>query len=106
LASEFIGWEDVLERLSGRLADSIRREIYLPYIERIGLFSSPSAKACYLFLVFFQPQNAMSLHRVLHMHENTVRGALEEIEKAGLARRDNEYLWWLVDPREKKHLTE
>ena len=102
MAGEYIDWEDVLERLSGRLADSVRREIYLPYIERIGLLSSPSAKACYLFLVFFQPQNAMSLHRVLHMHENTVRGALEEIEKAGLARRDHEYLWWLMEIEKRK----
>jgi DNA-binding IclR family transcriptional regulator len=44
----------------------------------------------------------MSLHRVLHMHENTVRGALEEIEKAGLARRDHEYLWWLMEIEKRK----
>lgn len=94
------GWEDVQERLALELARSVRRELYLPYVECLKRLRAPSAKLVYLYLALFQPQSFSGLRRGLGLHENTVLKALRGLQEDGLAVRDGEFLWWVAEVKE------
>jgi DNA-binding MarR family transcriptional regulator len=95
LGEEPDDWEEFFRRVAEELADKIRREHYLPYVNTLRGLKTPADKLIYLFLALFQPQTFMTIKRALGLHPNTMNRALNRLEEGDHIMQDDEYFWWV-----------
>jgi predicted transcriptional regulator len=96
LDAEFDEWDErVLDRL-GELFRATHKRDELRHYERIRRLRAPTAKLVYLFLTDHQPQSLATIRHALGVSKSAAIDALNELVKAGLVVRDEEFLYWLA----------
>jgi len=92
--SEWVEWEEFVERLARNLAPALSRRLRRTRLERLSWLGPPSEKLVYIYLASTEPQSFTTIRRGLDLSSRTVDKALRSLRDRGLISLDSRFLYW------------